>query len=68
MPTRSARQRKFDEVFPTVVRYLGVATVVFYGVGRSAGLDVPDSLLIAAAGMIGYKTVKSGGEGRASND
>lgn len=68
MPNRTPRQQHLDELYPTVVRYVGIAVVVFYVIGRSVGLDVPDAILIAAAGMIGFKSVKGGGNGGVSNE
>jgi hypothetical protein len=55
------RHQQLDSAFPTVVRYIGIGLIVFWAIGRSIGLDVPESLLVAAAGMIGFKAVHKGG-------
>ena len=56
-----------DAAFPTLVRYAGIGLVTFYAVGSSFGLEIPESVLIAATGLILYKAVaegaKNGGNG-----
>jgi membrane protein DedA with SNARE-associated domain len=58
----SERQKLLDLYFPTVVRYLGIALVVFYAGGSAFGAALPEGVLIAATGMILYKTVRGGGD------
>lgn len=62
-PSRQA----FDSAFPTIVRYAGIGIVTFYAVGSAFGLLIPESVLIAATGLILYKNVaegvKNGGSG-----
>ena len=53
-------RKTWDEWFPTVVRYVGVALAVFFAVGSASGLRIPESVLIAATGLILYKTVSEG--------
>ena len=59
MPRPPSRQA-FDAAFPTIVRYVGIGIVVFYAVGSSFGLLIPESVLIAATGLILYKAVVGG--------
>jgi hypothetical protein len=56
-------QREFDRYFPTVVRYLGVGLILVFVGGALSGRDLPESILVAATGMILFKAVKGGGEG-----
>lgn len=67
MPHRSARQKQFDDWHPTIARWLGMGLILFYAIGRTLNLPVPDALLIAAAGLIGYKSVKGNGGEAKSN-
>ena len=55
-PTR----KDWDAAFPTIVRYAGIALTVFYAVGSAFGLEIPESVLIAATGLILYKSVSEG--------
>ena len=59
MPKPPSR-KEFDEAFPTIVRYAGIGLVTFYAVGSSFGLQIPESVLIAATGLILYKNVAEG--------
>ena len=60
-------QKTWDDWFPTVVRYAGISLALFFAIGSAFGLRVPESVLIAATGLILYKTVsegvKNGGNG-----
>ena len=62
-PSRKA----WDDWFPTLVRYVGVAMLIFYAVASAFGIRIPESVLIAGTGMTLYKTVsegvKNGGNG-----
>jgi hypothetical protein len=52
--TKPSRRKVFDEIFPTVVRYVGVAVFVYAAVvdrGRNP------ALIPAAMGMIFFKTI-----------
>jgi hypothetical protein len=64
---RPPSRKDWDAAFPTIVRYVGIGIVVFYAVGSSVGLEIPESVLIAATGLILYKAVaegsKNGGNG-----
>lgn len=66
MPKPPSRD-DLDSAFPTIVRYAGIGLVTFYAVGSSFGLQIPESVLIAATGLILYKNVaegvKNGGNG-----
>lgn len=66
---RSRRQKKFDELLPTVVRYVGVGMAVGLAISNilGRGRDL-SSGYIAAAGMMLYKTVKSAANNNGNND
>lgn len=60
---KSPSRKAFDAAFPTLVRYVGIGIVVFFAVGSAFGLEIPESVLIAATGLILYKTVAANGSG-----
>lgn len=62
-------RKEFDAVFPTIVRYVGIGLVVFFAVASSLGIHLPESILVAASGLILYKTVKgSNGNGNGNGN
>ena len=68
MGPKTPSRKSFDAAFPTIVRYVGIGIVVFFAVGSSFGLEIPESVLIAATGLILYKTVAAnGGNGGGKN-
>lgn len=54
---RMLSQKKLDEIFPTVVRYLGVVLTIVLIVASLFGNNSYAAGFVAAAGMILYKTV-----------
>lgn len=50
-------QKKLDEIFPTVVRYLGCVLTIVLIVASLFGNNNYAAGFVAAAGMILYKTV-----------
>lgn len=62
------KRRSWDAAFPTVVRYCGVVLMIVLVVNAIIGrLEYP-ALIIAASGMILYKTIHDGGSGRGRSD
>ena len=60
-------RKDWDAALPTLLRYLGAALIVFFAVGSSLGLQIPESVLIAATGLILYKAVADGTRNGGSN-
>lgn len=52
------KQKVLDEIFPTIVRYVGVGLMITLVIFSILGSTDYPSAYIAAAGMILYKTVK----------
>lgn len=61
LPTR----KELDELFPTLVRYMGVGIIVVYVCAAFFGVHLPESILVAATGLILFKTVRGNGNGHA---
>lgn len=64
---RPSRRKKADDLFPTVVRYAGVVIILVLAINAiftNNGVEYP-GLIVAASGMILYKTVR--GENGNSN-
>lgn len=67
MGLKRPSRKEWDEALPTLLRYLGAVLIVFYAVGSSFGLKIPESVLIAATGLILYKNVAGGGSDSKGN-
>lgn len=61
MPTR----KELDDLFPTLVRYMGVGIIGVYVGAAFFGVHLPESILVAATGLILFKTVRGNGNGHA---
>lgn len=59
-------RKELDEYFPTLVRYMGIGVVVVYVGAALFGKHLPESILVAATGLILYKTVRGNGNGDSS--
>lgn len=64
---RLPSRKEFDAVFPTLVRYIGISLILLFAVATTFGVELPESILVAASGLILYKTVKgANGNGNGS--